>query len=149
MIALDWLGFDSTAIEIEHHDRHAGKSGYTLERLVRVALDGMFFRSTVLLKLVVALGFVVALAGIALASFEVIDYFIEPNQTVPGYTSLAVLVLLLAGFIIVSVGVVGLYVGRIFEQVKDRPLFLFDDEAQAPEAALPEIESVSEATERR
>jgi dolichol-phosphate mannosyltransferase len=128
MIALDWLGFDSTSIEIEHHERHAGKSGYTFRRLVQVALDGMFFRSTVLLRLVVLLGFVVALIGIVVATFEVIDYFAEPKKTVPGYTSLAVLLLVLAGFIIVSVGVVGLYVGRIFEQVKNRPLFLIDDQ---------------------
>jgi len=129
MIALDWLGFDSTAIEIEHHERHAGKSGYTLERLIRVALDGMFFRSTVLLRLVVLVGFLVALAGLVVAGFEIVDYFVEPSKTVPGYTSLAVLLLVLAGVIIVSVGVVGLYVGRIFEQVKNRPLFLIDSEA--------------------
>jgi polyisoprenyl-phosphate glycosyltransferase len=128
MIALDWLGFDSTSIEIEHHERHAGKSGYTFERLVRVALDGMFFRSTVLLRLVVLLGFVIAVTGVVIAVFEVVDYFAEPHKTVPGYTSLAVLLLVLAGFIIVSVGVVGLYVGRIFEQVKNRPLFLIDDQ---------------------
>jgi glycosyltransferase involved in cell wall biosynthesis len=131
-IALDWLGFDSTTVEIEHHPRHHGESGYTLQRLVRVALDGMFFRSTVLLRLVVLVGFVVAAAGVVVAAFEIVDYFIERDKTVPGYTSLAVLLLLLAGFIIVSVGVVGLYVGRIFEQVKDRPLFLIDREAKGP-----------------
>jgi dolichol-phosphate mannosyltransferase len=134
MIALDWLGFDSTAIEIEHHDRHSGKSGYTFQGLVRVALDGMFFRSTVLLRLVVLLGFVLAVIGLIVATFEIVDYFAEPDQTVPGYTSLAVLLLLLAGFIIFSVGIVGLYVGRIFEQVKDRPLFLIDDQAGGPPA---------------
>jgi glycosyltransferase involved in cell wall biosynthesis len=133
IIALDWLGFDSTTVEIEHHARHAGRSGYTLARLVRVALDGMYFRSTVLLRLVVLLGFLVATAGFGLASFEVADYFVEPEKAVPGFTSLAVLLLLLAGFIIVSIGVVGLYVGRIFEQVKDRPLFLIDAEARGPE----------------
>ncbi len=132
MIALDWLGFDSTAIEIEHHERHAGQSGYTLRRLIRVAIDGMFFRSTVLLRLVVLLGFVVALIGVVVAGFEVADYFLESQKRVPGYTSLAVLLLVLAGFIIVSVGVVGLYVGRIFEQVKDRPLFLIDRQATPP-----------------
>jgi len=146
MIALDWLGFDSTAIEIEHHDRHDGESAYTPRRLVKVALDGMFFRSTVLLRLVVLVGFLVALAGIVLAGFEIVDYFIEPKKSVPGYTSLAVLVLLLAGFIIVSVGVVGLYVGRIFEQVKDRPLFLIDRQAEGSEA-LVEAEGASEAPE--
>ena len=129
MIALDWLGFDSTTVEIEHHERHAGESGYTLRRLIRTALDGMFFRSTVLLRLVVLLGFVVALIGVIVAGFEIADYFIEAHKRVPGYTSLAVLLLLLAGFIIVSVGVVGLYVGRVFEQVKQRPLFVIDQEA--------------------
>jgi dolichol-phosphate mannosyltransferase len=152
MIALDWLGFDSTAIEIEHHERHAGESGYNLQRLMRVALDGVFFRSnsTVLLRLVVLAGFLIALAGIVLALFEVIDYFAEPNKVVPGYTSLAVLVLVMAGFIIGAVGVVGLYVGRIFEQVKDRPLFLIDQEAEGPERAWrEEEEAAAQATERR
>lgn len=143
MIALDWLGFDSTAVEIDHHERHAGKSGYDLRRLVRVALDGMFFRSTLLLRLVVMLGFAVAVAGIALAIFQVVDYFAEPEKTVPGYTSLAVLLLVLAGFIIVSVGIVGLYVGRIFEQVKRRPLFLIDQQIEGAEEALVSEESAT------
>jgi dolichol-phosphate mannosyltransferase len=132
MIALDWLGFSSTTIEIEHHERHAGESSYVLQRLIRVALDGMFFRSTVLLKLVVLVGFVIALIGLGLAAFEIIVYFVEPEKTVPGYTSLAVLMLVLTGVIIFSVGIVGLYVGRVFEQVKDRPLFLIDREADHP-----------------
>jgi dolichol-phosphate mannosyltransferase len=135
MIALDWLGFDSTAVEIDHAERHAGKSAYTLPHLVRVALDGMFFRSTALLKVVVLVGFLVALAGVVLATFEVIDYFLQPRDRVGGYASLAVLLLLLAGFIIVSVGVVGLYVARIFEQVKNRPLYLIDAQAAGPEPA--------------
>src|SRR5450755_557610 len=118
MITLDWLGFSAIAIEIAHADRHAGKSTYTVGRLFRVALNGMFFRSTLLLRLVV------------LAGFEVVDYFASPNQTVPGYTSLAVLLLFLAGVIIISVGVVGLYVGRTFQQVQNRPLYLFDEQAE-------------------
>ncbi len=138
MIALDWLGFDATTIEIDHAERYEGKSAYTLGRLFRVALDGMFFRSTVLLRVVVLVGFAVALIGVIVAGFEIADYFAAPGQSVPGYTSLAVLVLVLAGFIIVSVGVVGLYVGRIFEQVKDRPLFLIDARAEGPQ---PELES--------
>jgi dolichol-phosphate mannosyltransferase len=148
MIALDWLGFDSTTIEIDHRERHAGKSGYTIRRLVGVALNGMFFRSTVLLRLVVLLGFVIALIGVVVAGFEVVDYFAEPNKTVPGYTSLAVLLLVLAGFVIVSVGVVGLYVGRIFEQVKDRPLFLIDAEAAGPDAEVIEQPAPPGATEQ-
>jgi dolichol-phosphate mannosyltransferase len=137
MLALDWLGFDSTTIEIEHHERYAGESGYSMRRLVRVAIDGMFFQSTVLLRVVVLVGFLVALAGTGLAVYEVIDYFVEPDKRVPGFASLAVLTLFLAGFIIVSIGVVGLYVGRIFEQVKDRPLYLIDGEAAGPKREQP------------
>ena len=129
MIALDWLGFDSTAIEIEHHERHAGESGYTLERLIRVALDGMFFRSTVLLRLVVLRRLPGRARRVRARRVRGRRLLRRADKTVPGYTSLAVLLLLLAGFIIVSVGVVGLYVGRIFEQVKNRPLFLIDAEA--------------------
>ncbi len=132
MIALDWLGFDSTSVEIEHHVRHAGKSGYTVRKLLQAALDGMFFRSTMLLRLVVLVGFVIAAIGAAVAIYQIADYFLEPEKSVPGYTSIAVLVLVLAGFIIVAVGVVGLYVGRIFEQVKNRPLFLIDAELEGP-----------------
>jgi dolichol-phosphate mannosyltransferase len=75
------------------------------------------------------------------AVFEVIDYFAAKNETVPGYTSLAVLLLLLAGFIIISVGVVGLYVGRVFEQVKDRPLFLIDSQAEGPSNEAAAVEA--------
>lgn len=138
MIALDWLGFDSTEIEIEHADRHAGSSGYTLRRMVQVAFDGVFFRSTVLLRIVVLTGFVLAFLGLGLAVFEVIDYFTDRPKTVPGYASLVVLLLVLAGFIIVSIGVVGLYVGRIFEQVKDRPLYLIDSRTGDGLERLPE-----------
>ena len=135
MIALDWLGFSTTSIEIQHRERHHGESSYTLRRLIRVAVDGMFFRTTVLLRLVVFAGFLIALCGLLLAGFEVADYFTGPNRTIPGYTSLAVLVLVLSGVIIVSVGVVGMYVGRIFEQVKDRPLYLIASEAAGPNDA--------------
>ena len=135
MIALDWLGFDSTSVEVDHRERLAGKSSYTVRRLVKVALDGMFFRSSVLLRVVVLLGFLVALLGVLLALFEIVDYFVEARKTVPGYTSLAVLLLVLSGFVIVSVGVVGLYVGRIFEQVKNRPLFLIDAEAEGTDGS--------------
>ncbi len=144
MIALDWLGFSSTAVEIDLTDRHAGESSYTPRALARVALDGMFFRSTALLRLVVMVGFLVALAGAGLAVFEVVDYFASPRGRVPGYTSLAVLVLLLGGVVIVSVGIVGLYVGRVFEQVKNRPLYLIESEAPGPGSPRLELEEARE-----
>jgi glycosyltransferase involved in cell wall biosynthesis len=133
MITLDWLGFSDVAVEIAHSDRHSGKSTYTVSRLFRVALNGMFFRSTLMLRLVILAGFIVALIGLGVAAFEIIDYIVGPNKSVPGYTSLAVLLLVLAGVIIISIGVVGLYVGRVFQQVKNRPLYVIDSRAEGPE----------------
>jgi polyisoprenyl-phosphate glycosyltransferase len=132
-LMLDWLGFSSAVVTIDFAER-AGESSYTLRRLARVALDGMFFRTTVLLRLVVFFGFLVAAIGGVLALYNVGYYFVAGQPT--GYTSLLVLLTLFSGLIIVSVGVVGLYVGRIFEQVKDRPLFVIGREID-PAAGSP------------
>jgi polyisoprenyl-phosphate glycosyltransferase len=133
LLLLDWLGFTQATIEFEHQKRSEGESSYTLSRLVRVALNGVFFRTTVLLRWVVALGFLIAVGGALLAAYNVIEYVAGKSPT--GYTSLAVLLLLLTGFIIVSMGVIGLYVGRIFEQVRERPLYVIDSYEGAPRDA--------------
>jgi polyisoprenyl-phosphate glycosyltransferase len=124
-IMLDWLGFRHATIQVERAPRHDGKSSYSLGRLLRVAADGMFFQTTVLLRWIVFLGFAVAVGGVGLAIYDVIAYFGDKNPS--GYTSLAVLILVLGGLILTSMGVIGLYVGRIFEQVKERPLYVVDD----------------------
>ncbi len=125
LIALDWLGYRQAVVDFEPTERHTGRSSYTLRRLLRVAVDGMFFQTTVLLRWIVALGFLVTVAGFALAAYDIYVYFTD--DPLPGYTSLAVLLLVLAGFVIASLGVVGLYVGKVFEQVKGRPLFVVDE----------------------
>jgi polyisoprenyl-phosphate glycosyltransferase len=124
MLILHWLGFRRTVVSLEHGERHEGSSSYTLGKLIQVALDGMFFQTTRLLRWIVYIGFAVALTGVLLAMVFVALYF--TSSALPGFTSLAVLFLLVGGFIIVSTGITGLYVGKIFEQVKGRPLFVID-----------------------
>lgn len=141
-LMLDWLGFDSAVVPIAFVPR-AGESSYTARTLIRVALDGMFFRTTVLLRVVVFLGFVVAAVGAALALYNVLYYFIAGQPT--GYTSLIVLFVLFSGLIIVSVGVVGLYVGRIFEQVKSRPLFVIARQVDRAEESAAEESGAEES----
>jgi dolichol-phosphate mannosyltransferase len=122
---VQWLGFEQTAIDVDHAERHSGRSSYSLRRLMRHALDGVLFQTTVLLQWIVYLGFALAVLGMALAAVLVgIAVFSTPP---PGWTSLAVLILLIGGFIIISTGVAGLYVGKIFDQVKGRPLFVVDE----------------------
>jgi glycosyltransferase involved in cell wall biosynthesis len=124
MLILHWLGFPRAVLEIEHAERHEGKSSYTFRMLIRVGLDGMFFQTATLLRWIVYAGFGVAVCGMALAVYLVYRYFV--TDPLPGWTSVAVLVLLLSGTILVALGVTGLYVGKIFEQVKGRPLFVVD-----------------------
>jgi dolichol-phosphate mannosyltransferase len=127
LFILYWLGFAQTAVDVPHAARPAGKSSYTLTKLVRHAVDGLFFQTTVLLRWIVYLGFLVALAGVLLAGlFALILVFGDPY---PGWTSLAVLILIIGGFIIMSTGVTGLYIGKIFDQVKDRPLYVVAERA--------------------
>jgi dolichol-phosphate mannosyltransferase len=123
---LDWLGFTQATVTFEHGTREHGASSYTMRRLLTVAFDGMYFRTTVLLRLIVVLGFAISLAGGVFAAYAIYARIAEDSP--PGYTSIVVLLLLLSGFIIVSLGVVGLYVGRIFDQVKGRPLFVVEED---------------------
>ena len=124
LMILRWLGYDHASIDVAHAERYAGESAYTLGTLIRFAIDGLFFQSTTLLRWSTYVGFAASLGGVILAGFFVVNYFLE--NTYPGWTSLAVLILLIGGLTITTVGVAGLYIGKIFTQVKDRPLYVVD-----------------------
>jgi polyisoprenyl-phosphate glycosyltransferase len=124
LLMMHWLGFDTASIEYEQPARHAGKSSYGVRGLVGHALDGLFFQTTVLLRWVVMLGFAFAIAGLAIAAYFLIAKL--TGHAAPGFTSLAVFTLTVGGFIIISTGITGLYIGRVFEQVRERPLFVVD-----------------------
>lgn len=124
LFILDWLGFATGTIDYEHQERHSGRSAYTLGRLLRHAFDGMFFQTTHLLRWIVYGGFWMSTAGFALAAYYL--YMYVAHDVAPGFTSLAVLLLLIGGFILMSTGVTGLYIGKVFEQVKGRPLYVVD-----------------------
>jgi polyisoprenyl-phosphate glycosyltransferase len=124
MLIVHWLGFERGEIEFEHSERLAGKSSYTMRQLLQVGIEGFFFETTILLRWIVYLGFGLALVGGLLAAWFMLSYVLFDPY--PGWTSVAVLLLLVGGFIITSLGVTGLYVGKIFGQVKDRPLYVVD-----------------------
>ncbi len=123
---LKWIGFSSTVIAVEHHDRFEGKSSYSFGKLLKIGLQGWTSHSDKLLKFSVYLGiflsFVSFIAGIAI----IIKYFFYELQ--PGWPSIIVTILFSTGLILLSIGVVGLYVGKIFDQSKNRPLYIIDEE---------------------
>ncbi len=124
ILGLRWLGFRSVTIEYDRPARAHGTSTYTMSRLLRHAVGGLFFQTTRILHGVVYGGMVVSFLGALLAVFFVVQTM--RGSPPAGWTSLVVLVLLLGGATIFSVGVVGLYVGRIFEQVRGRPPYVVD-----------------------
>jgi polyisoprenyl-phosphate glycosyltransferase len=124
LLIVDWLGFGPAIVDIEQDARRAGRSSYTLGTLVRVAIDGIFFQSTVLLRWIIYTGFVIATLGLALVGYTVIVLVV--GRSLPDWIALPMLILLLTGFLSISAGVTGLYIGKIFEQVKGRPLYVID-----------------------
>ena len=125
---LHWLGFERAEIEVRHAERFAGTSAYSLRELVGHAMQGIFFQTTTLLRWIVYAGFLLALTGALLAVGFVVTYLVFSTGAPPGWTSLAVLLLFIGGFIIICTGVTGLYIGKIFSQVKERPLFIVEQE---------------------
>jgi dolichol-phosphate mannosyltransferase len=118
-----WVGLDQIGLAYERHARHAGKPKYTFTRLVYLALDGLVSFSYVPLRIITLLGFGVSLLSILLAVFYTIKkllYGLNP----PGFATLIVSIFLLAGMQLITTGVIGEYVGRIFEEVKRRPLYV-------------------------
>jgi glycosyltransferase involved in cell wall biosynthesis len=124
LFILYWLGFKSTSIEYEHAERLQGKSSYNFWTLANHAFNGLFFQTTVLLRWIVYLGFGLSALGTLYALFIIYQYFFK--SILPGWPSLSVLILVVGGFIITSTGITGLYIGKIFEQVKGRSLFVID-----------------------
>jgi dolichol-phosphate mannosyltransferase len=122
LLILPRLGFRRAVLPLRHQDRYEGRSSDTLGKLIEVAVNGTFFQTTRLLRWFAIAGFVLAAVGLVLASVCIALYLTA--NSLPAFTGPAVLTLLVEGFIIVSTGFIGLYVGKIFEQVKGRPLYV-------------------------
>jgi dolichol-phosphate mannosyltransferase len=122
---IQWLGFPTATVEVEHAPRHAGESTYTFLRRAALASNAMIAFSNKPLMLSVRLGFAIFLVSLAIAgrfAYLKLVYGI----TIEGWTSVIVSLYLLGGLIIMNLGLLGIYIGRIFDQAKQRPLYVVD-----------------------
>ena len=118
-----WVGFRQTSVLFDRQPRHEGLTSFSFWKLWNFALDGITSFSLVPLKLWTYLGLSFASMAFVYASFLVIRTFFQ-GIDVPGYASLMVVVLFLGGINLIGLGVVGEYLGRVYEEVKERPLYL-------------------------
>lgn len=122
-----WLGFPQTGVPYERAPRHAGTTKYPLRKMLRFAVDAITSFSHVPLQLATWLGFIVS--GFAFFYILVVIALKFAGISWPGYTSIMAAILFLGGVQLVMVGLLGEYVGRIYDEVKHRPLYLVAEEA--------------------
>ncbi|MDY0012668.1 MAG: glycosyltransferase family 2 protein [Rhodocyclaceae bacterium] len=127
-----WVGFRRATVDFEPEERAAGASAWSMLRLLSYAVDGFSAFSTLPLRVWSVIGVVLALLSGAYGGFLVIRTLIY-GIDVPGYASTMVAVLFLSGVQLVSLGVLGEYIGRIFTEVKGRPLYLVSERVGFPE----------------
>jgi glycosyltransferase involved in cell wall biosynthesis len=121
-----WVGFKQTSIYFDREPRYQGKTKWNYWKLWNFALDGILSFTLIPLKIWSYLGLVISLVSLVYASFLVIRTLIF-GIDVPGYASLMVAILFLGGIQLISLGVMGEYLGRVYEEVKARPLYLIRD----------------------
>ncbi len=123
---IQWVGFKKTSLPVEHGARRSGKSSYSLRKLARLSLDVILSSSDKPLRLTVKLGILISFLAFIYALINIFRYF-SGEIEVMGWTSLIISIWFLAGVIIFLIGVVGLYVGKIFDSVKNRPAFIIKE----------------------
>lgn len=126
LFILRWLGFRCGTIEYAHGDRYAGSSSYSLSRLIKHALGGVFFQTSVFLTWIIYAGLFFTALSFVGGCFFIYRHFVM--TALPGWTSLFVAILFSTGLLLASIGTVGLYIARIFEIAKDRPMYVVDTE---------------------
>jgi len=122
-----WIGFDQIGIEYRRSERAAGKPKYTFKMLFDLAYNGIFNFSEVPIKFVSKLGFFAIGVSIIYFIYTIIMRFYY-DQVPSGFTAILFVIILFGGVQLISIGIIGEYIIRIFFQVKGRPLFLVDEE---------------------
>jgi len=136
-----WVGFRHFGLTYTRDHRHAGNTKFSLNKMMRFALDGITGFSDKPLYLSFRMGILVSMTSFLMIIFYVIKKIVLPETVIQGWTSTIILILFLGGIQLISVGIIGLYIGRIYKEVKRRPLYVITeqygfDKTEDPETGI-------------
>ena len=120
-----WVGFTKTSVDVGHGERFEGITSYNYSKLINLALDISIAYSDRPLRMMVQTGLAISLLAILFAAYCLFSYF-SGYITVPGYASIITSIWFLSGLIIFMLGIIGIYLGKAFDGIKDRPLYIVD-----------------------
>ena len=121
-----WVGFKQMPYEYERKERFAGKTKYPLKKMLKLASDGIISFSTKPLKLVGLVGFVSIIISIIILIYALVSYALKLNELSAGWTSIMVAITFFAGVQLLSIWVMAEYIGRIYDETKQRPQYIID-----------------------
>ncbi len=124
---IEWVGFRSGFIDVQHSERYEGESSYNLARLIRMAMDGMISFSNRPLYISITLGIGLSLISTIYGLYLILRYLINPDTFgVPGWLTTVTITIFIGGLVLVNQGLLGIYLGRLYNQAKGRPLYIVD-----------------------
>lgn len=134
-LMVKWTGFRTVLVPVRHAERSSGESGYSLRKLSRLAINVVLSYSDKPLRLVVKLGLAFSAIALLIVALSVYRYSVG-DIGVAGFTSVVASIWLLGGIMIFCIGVIGLYLGRLFNDAKGRPYYIVSEQLNAPERGL-------------
>ena len=125
-ILLQWVGFKRVGLEVKHNERPSGESSYNYKKLFKLAFDIIISFSNKPLLLMVRVGFLISILSFIMGLFYIYKYA-TGQILISGFTSLILSIWFLSGLILISIGVLGVYISKIFDSSKQRPLYITKD----------------------
>jgi len=129
---VSWVGFRQTSVLFDRDPRFAGVTGYPLRKMIKFAADGILGFSTYPLKLIQHVGWVVSGVSLLAIIYVGLSRIFSPESVVPGWTFTVIAILLVGGVQIIMLSVLGSYLGRVYSEVQQRPLYLVASHVNAP-----------------
>ena len=121
-----WVGYKQIPFEYERQERYAGKTKYPLRKMIKLASDGIISFSTKPLKLVGTLGIISIVISILILIYALLSYAFKLNNLSPGWTSIMVAITFFAGVQLLSIWIMSEYIGRIYDEAKERPQYIIN-----------------------